>query len=63
MPDDFVYFTARDWLGCPISKSEMDSMTYNRKLYEKRAIYYEANAHRAPQQATFFAGNQREVFV
>lgn len=38
MPDEFLYFTARDWLGCPISKSEMDAMTFNRKIYEKRAL-------------------------
>ena len=38
MPDDFVYFTARDWLGCPISKKEMDSITFNRKIYERRAM-------------------------
>jgi len=38
MPDEFVYFTARDWLGCPISKNEMDAMTFNRKIYERRAM-------------------------
>ncbi len=38
MPEEFVYFTARDWLGCPISKKEMDAMTFNRKIYEKRAM-------------------------
>lgn len=38
MPEEFLYFTARDWLGCPISKKEMDAMTFNRKIYEKRAM-------------------------
>ena len=31
-------FDARDWVGCPIKKYEIDAIEKKRKIYERRAI-------------------------
>ena len=36
--DEMRYFVARDWVGCPIKKHEIDSIERKRKIYEKRAF-------------------------
>lgn len=35
--EDMRYFVARDWVGCPIKKQEIDSIERRRKIYEKKA--------------------------
>ena len=44
--DEMRYFVARDWIGCPIKKYEIDAIEKKRKIYERRAYekqkqYYE----------------------
>ena len=36
--DEMRYFVARDWVGCPIKKHEIDQIEKRRKIYEKRAF-------------------------
>ncbi len=38
MCDDFNYFVARDWMGVPVKKYEIDSIARQRKIFEKRAM-------------------------
>jgi hypothetical protein len=38
MSEEFNYFVARDYMGCPISKREIDKQAYERRVYEKRAM-------------------------
>lgn len=38
MSEEFNYFIARDYMGCPISKREIDKQAYERRVYEKRAM-------------------------
>ena len=38
MSDEFNYFVARDYMGCPISKREIDRSAFERRVYEKRAM-------------------------
>ena len=38
MSKDYSYFVARDWIGCPINKYEIDSISRQRKIFEKRAL-------------------------
>ena len=38
MLKDYSYFVARDWIGYPIQKHEVDSIVRQRKIFEKRAI-------------------------
>jgi len=38
MSKDYSYFVARDWIGVPINKYEIDSISRQRKIFEKRAI-------------------------
>lgn len=37
MSEEYTYHVARDWVGCPIRKSEMDKMEYHRKVFERKA--------------------------
>jgi|TARA_R110000824_G_scaffold171973_1_gene349687 hypothetical protein len=36
--EEMRYFVARDWVGCPIKKYEIDAIEKKRKIYERRAI-------------------------
>ena len=38
MPDVYRYHVARDWVGCPISKHELEAYEVRRKAYEKIAF-------------------------
>ena len=38
MCEDYYYHVARDWVGCPINKYEIDSIARQRKVFEKRAL-------------------------
>jgi hypothetical protein len=38
MCEEFSYFVARDWIGRPISKFELNSIERQRRIFEKRAL-------------------------
>ena len=38
MCEEFSYFVARDWIGRPISKFELNSIERQRRIFEKRAF-------------------------
>ena len=38
MCEEFNYYIARDYMGCPITKSEVDKNVYERCIFEKRAM-------------------------
>lgn len=37
MSEEYTYHVARDWVGCPMKKSEMDKAEYQRKIFERKA--------------------------
>ena len=38
MSNEFNYFVARDWVGAPVSKYELDAIDRQRRIFEKRAM-------------------------
>ena len=38
MTETYNYYVCRDWMGVPVSKYEIDSISRQRKIFEKRAM-------------------------
>ena len=38
MTDEISYFISRDWIGRPVSKWEVDAISRQRRIFEKRAF-------------------------
>ena len=51
MSEEYAYHVARDWVGCPMKKSEMDKAEYQRKIFERKAKEEVLNHEQRVQKA------------
>ena len=50
MCNEYNYFVARDWMGVPVNKYEVDSIAKQRKIFEKRAMKKRCDYERRVKQ-------------
>jgi len=61
MTDEISYFISRDWIGRPVSKWEIDAITRQRKIFEKRAFKKRQEYQKRQAQLKKVQGHKLQV--
>ena len=61
MTDEISYFISRDWIGRPVSKWEIDAITRQRKIFEKRAFKKRQQYYKRQEQLKKEQGHKLQV--